>query len=408
MRTSSRSARATTRSPAARSTRSASTSAGRRPSEELERFGRCCRARADARRASRTATDRRRRGRVPVPALGARRVVPCGGRRSSACYPTHRRRGVLRALMRAQLDDVHERGEPIAALWASEERIYGRFGYGLAALAGEIELAATRTRVRAPLEPRGRVRLVEPDEALELFPPLWDAVRASDAGHVRAHARPGGRTRVCATRPSAAAAPARSARRCSSSTARPRATRSTGTRSTWEEGSPTGSARGRRGDRRDAARRRASSGASCSTSTGRRRSRRTCCRPTTRSSSCSPSRGGWVPHRRRALGAARRRRRGARGAAYAERRPRRPRRARRVLPVERGPLALAGGRRRATDDEPDLALDVAALGAAYLGGFTFAELCARAAASRSCSPGAIDRADAIFRHGLAPWCPEIF
>src|SRR4051794_5410858 len=46
--------------------------------------------------------------------------VPCGGVTVVGVYPTHRRRGALRALMRAQLDDVHERGEPIAALWASE------------------------------------------------------------------------------------------------------------------------------------------------------------------------------------------------------------------------------------------------------------------------------------------------
>ena len=43
-------------------------------------------------------------------------------------------------MMDAQLRDVHERGEPIAALWASEETIYGRFGYGLAAWAGELKV----------------------------------------------------------------------------------------------------------------------------------------------------------------------------------------------------------------------------------------------------------------------------
>jgi predicted acetyltransferase len=32
--------------------------------------------------------------------------------------------------MRRQLADVHERGEPVAALWASEGAIYQRFGYG--------------------------------------------------------------------------------------------------------------------------------------------------------------------------------------------------------------------------------------------------------------------------------------
>lgn len=46
--------------------------------------------------------------------------------------PTHRRRGVLRTLMRRQLDELHEGGESIAMLWASEPEIYGRFGYGAA------------------------------------------------------------------------------------------------------------------------------------------------------------------------------------------------------------------------------------------------------------------------------------
>jgi predicted acetyltransferase len=46
--------------------------------------------------------------------------------------PDHRRRGALTTLMRAQLHGLHEAGgEPVAALWASEGGIYGRFGYGL-------------------------------------------------------------------------------------------------------------------------------------------------------------------------------------------------------------------------------------------------------------------------------------
>jgi predicted acetyltransferase len=55
-------------------------------------------------------------------------VVPTAGVTVVGTFPTHRRRGVLRAMMRAQLDDVHTRGEPLALLWASEDTIYGRFG----------------------------------------------------------------------------------------------------------------------------------------------------------------------------------------------------------------------------------------------------------------------------------------
>ncbi len=59
-------------------------------------------------------------------------VEPCAGITYVGVMPTHRRRGVLTQLMRKQLDDLHERGEPLAALWASESVIYGRFGYGIA------------------------------------------------------------------------------------------------------------------------------------------------------------------------------------------------------------------------------------------------------------------------------------
>ena len=56
--------------------------------------------------------------------------VPMAGVSYVAVHPLHRRRGVLRALMRSQLDDLHARGVPLAGLGASEAGIYGRFGYG--------------------------------------------------------------------------------------------------------------------------------------------------------------------------------------------------------------------------------------------------------------------------------------
>jgi predicted acetyltransferase len=97
-------------------------------------------------------------------------------------YPTHRRRGVLTAMMRAQLDDVRLRGESIAVLWASEERIYGRFGYGMASYNGEMTLPRDRSGFARPLDLRGSIRLVDREEALELFPPIWDAFRVETPG----------------------------------------------------------------------------------------------------------------------------------------------------------------------------------------------------------------------------------
>lgn len=97
-------------------------------------------------------------------------------------YPTHRRRGVLRALMRAQLDDVRERGEPVAALWASEDTIYGRFGYGMASFVGDASIPAEYSEFTHALPRPGSLRLVEQDEALAVFPRIWDRVRRRTPG----------------------------------------------------------------------------------------------------------------------------------------------------------------------------------------------------------------------------------
>ncbi|MGW6196036.1 GNAT family N-acetyltransferase [Kribbella sp. NPDC055110] len=59
--------------------------------------------------------------------------LPVAGVTMVGVRATHRRRGILRDLMRTQLTDIHEAGrEPLAALTASEPVIYPRFGYGLA------------------------------------------------------------------------------------------------------------------------------------------------------------------------------------------------------------------------------------------------------------------------------------
>jgi predicted acetyltransferase len=96
--------------------------------------------------------------------------------------PTHRRRGVLTELMRRQLAQAHERGEPLALLYATEGAIYRRFGYGLASLAGEIELPKEHALLWDD-EPIGRARILDTEkEALELLPGIYDRVRAETPG----------------------------------------------------------------------------------------------------------------------------------------------------------------------------------------------------------------------------------
>jgi predicted acetyltransferase len=116
---------------------------------------------------------------VSVPGGGS---VPAAGVSVVGVLPTHRRRGVLTAMMRAQLDDSKARGEVAAYLWASEAAIYGRFGYGLASRMGSMSLASERTRFAEPFEARGTVRIVGLEEAARVFPPLYEQVRAQRAG----------------------------------------------------------------------------------------------------------------------------------------------------------------------------------------------------------------------------------
>jgi len=92
-------------------------------------------------------------------------AIPCAGVTVVGTLPTHRRRGLLTRMMRAQVDDIHRRGEPIAALYASEETIYGRYGYGLASLRQEVRLPRTWAALRADAPASsGVVRLVEEDD----------------------------------------------------------------------------------------------------------------------------------------------------------------------------------------------------------------------------------------------------
>jgi predicted acetyltransferase len=115
-------------------------------------------------------------------------TLPGGGIATTAfvtavgVQPTHRRRGINTALMRHQLDDLHERGEAFAALWASEGSIYGRFGYGIASEFADLKIDADRSRFVRGYEPSGRIELLDRDDALAVMAPIYDAVRRRRPG----------------------------------------------------------------------------------------------------------------------------------------------------------------------------------------------------------------------------------
>jgi predicted acetyltransferase len=108
---------------------------------------------------------------------GAR--VPTAGVMAVGVLPTHRRRGILRGLMRKEIDDIHEWGQPLATLYASEGAIYRHYGYGPATVSGDIALARGHASFYATPPQVGRARMVTLEEALELFPPVYDRVAAT-------------------------------------------------------------------------------------------------------------------------------------------------------------------------------------------------------------------------------------
>lgn len=114
-------------------------------------------------------------------AITTRMVVPGGARIPTAAVtmvgvqPTHRRRGINTRMMSAILEQAEERGESLAALFASEGAIYGRFGYGLAAFLGEFEAESARMAFVRGYEPRGRVELVSKEDAMSVVSHVYDA-----------------------------------------------------------------------------------------------------------------------------------------------------------------------------------------------------------------------------------------
>ncbi len=111
-------------------------------------------------------------------------VVPFAAVTLVSVAGTHRRQGVLTAMMTRQLREVHEAGtEPIAALYASEASIYGRFGYGMATYRGRLKGETNRMSLRPDVDAGdGRVYPVEEKDFRAAAIPLYDSVRANTPG----------------------------------------------------------------------------------------------------------------------------------------------------------------------------------------------------------------------------------
>jgi predicted acetyltransferase len=73
--------------------------------------------------------------------------------------PTHRRRGIARNLMEAELRTAAKLGVPVAILTASEATIYERFGFDPAAMRADWTIDTTRAKWIGPI-PDGKVHFV--------------------------------------------------------------------------------------------------------------------------------------------------------------------------------------------------------------------------------------------------------
>lgn len=96
-------------------------------------------------------------------------------------FPTHRRMGLLTAMMTKHLDTAADRGYPVAGLWSSDADIYARFGYGIASFYREAELRSAQIEFRDEIE-IDRVRRVNAEEAADIAPGVFDRVRRVTPG----------------------------------------------------------------------------------------------------------------------------------------------------------------------------------------------------------------------------------
>jgi predicted acetyltransferase len=111
--------------------------------------------------------------------------IPMAGTTIVTVAPTHRRQGILRAFMADHFAKLHRGGEPMAALWASESSIYGRFGYGPASELAKIRLDKASATMAQAVAINGAMQLLDRDEALRVLPTVYDQVASNRPGMFR-------------------------------------------------------------------------------------------------------------------------------------------------------------------------------------------------------------------------------
>lgn len=116
-------------------------------------------------------------------------LVPVPGVTAVGVLPSHRRRGVLSAMMRHQLAESRVGGAFLSVLLCSEATIYGRFGYGPATYTAQLTverhraaLALPRARGTAEARAAGSVEVLRRAECGEVLEEVYDRYRRAQPG----------------------------------------------------------------------------------------------------------------------------------------------------------------------------------------------------------------------------------
>lgn len=119
---------------------------------------------------------------LPMTVPGAASVTSWGIS-SVTVAPTHRRRGIARAMLEAELRTARALGLPLAILTVSESTLYGRYGFAPAAFASEFRIDTTRAGWAGP-EPAGRIAYVTIEQWREQIEALHERARLASPGSV--------------------------------------------------------------------------------------------------------------------------------------------------------------------------------------------------------------------------------
>ncbi|MBB5933865.1 GNAT family N-acetyltransferase [Streptomyces zagrosensis] len=110
--------------------------------------------------------------------------LPAPGLTFVSVAPTHRRRGALAGMIAELYRRLGEANVPLACLWASEDAIYGRFGFGTSTRGFTVEIDSSRP-LALRIEPDGRpLRLVAAADAPALLGPYYERTRAERGGRM--------------------------------------------------------------------------------------------------------------------------------------------------------------------------------------------------------------------------------